>query len=73
MLTLCLSVCTPIAQLVPRMMKVLSKSRAESTNEAVKDIDAEYRTATALAATNKTLTIVLTGLCQLQALGLPVS
>lgn len=39
--TLCLSVCTPIAQLVPRMMKVLNKSSAESTSEAVSDIEAE--------------------------------
>jgi hypothetical protein len=58
--TICLSVCTPIAQLVPRMMNVLSKSRAESTSEAVRDIEAEYSTATALAATRMILTMVLT-------------
>ena len=39
--TRCLSVCIPIAQLVPRMMNVLSRSRAESTNDAVRDIELE--------------------------------
>jgi hypothetical protein len=42
------------------MIKVLSRSNAESTKEAVSDIEEEYNTATALAATKRILTIVLT-------------
>lgn len=39
--TRCSLVFTPIAQLVPRMMNVLSRSSAESTKEAVRDIEDE--------------------------------
>lgn len=41
-------------------MKVESRSKAESTSEAVREIEEEYNTATALAATSSTFTMVLT-------------
>lgn len=59
--TLCLSVFNPIAQVVPRMINVLKRSRAESTRDAVSDIDEEYTTATPFAATSRILITVFTG------------
>jgi hypothetical protein len=41
----CLSLLTPIAREVPRMINVDRKSRAESTNDATREIDDEDRTA----------------------------
>jgi hypothetical protein len=40
-LTTCASPFIPIAQVVPRMMKVLSRSNTESTSEAVSEMEAE--------------------------------
>jgi hypothetical protein len=42
------------------MIKVLSRSSAESTSEAVREIEDEYSTAMTFAATSRTLTMVLT-------------
>ncbi len=42
------------------MIKVLSKSREESTSDAVRDMDDEYQTPTALNATSNTFTTVFT-------------
>ncbi len=42
------------------MMNVLSRSNAESTNEAVSEMDDEYSTATTFARTSRTFTTVLT-------------
>lgn len=43
---------------------MLSRSSAESTNEAVKETEEENSTATTFAATRRTLTAVLTVVCQ---------
>lgn len=43
------------------MINVLNRSRAESTNEAVREMDAEYKTAKTFATTRAILTAVLTG------------
>ena len=42
------------------MMKVLSRSRAESTSDAVREMDDELRTADPFATTSTTLTTVFT-------------
>lgn len=57
---LCESVFIPIAKLVPRMMNVLKRSKAESTREAAREIDDEWRTAAVFPPTRRTLTIVFT-------------
>lgn len=49
-----------MAQFVPTMMNVDNKSSAESTREAMSEMDDEYHTATTLAPTRRKLTRVLT-------------
>lgn len=60
----------PIARLVPRIMNVLKRSKAESTREATREIDDEYRTAVAFPPTRRTFTIVFTRRSVIMAQGL---